>query len=175
MRRSPSRFIGLGILALLLLSTLFLTLNDSKESPQTQPEIRKSSAKIEHQIPANDRSSQFLKTYSRPSSSIRRDLEEAWHVVETFNNTLKHQGSLPMGSNRELMSLLFGKNPRQIRFVDPTKSYISEKGELLDRWQTPLFFHFVEGQEIAIRSAGKDQTMWTEDDQTYGDYSSALK
>lgn len=122
-----------------------------------------------------DRSTQFLQNYTTFENSIENDLEDAWLVVESFNLTLKHGGALPMGSNREIMNLLFGANPRKIRFIDPSKTYINESGELLDRWGSALFFHFVEGQEIAIRSAGEDRIMWTGDDRTYGDLSNELE
>ena len=41
---------------------------------------------------------------------------------------------------------------------------VNEKGELVDPWGTPYFFHQLSAMEMEIRSAGPDRIMWTEDD-----------
>ncbi len=41
---------------------------------------------------------------------------------------------------------------------------INEKGELVDAWNTPFFFHQISGTEMEIHSAGPDKIMWTQDD-----------
>ena len=41
---------------------------------------------------------------------------------------------------------------------------INARGELIDNWGTPFFFHQVSGTEMEIRSAGPDMKMWTADD-----------
>jgi hypothetical protein len=41
---------------------------------------------------------------------------------------------------------------------------INARGELVDYWGTPFFFHQLSGTEMEIRSAGPDRVMWTVDD-----------
>ncbi len=168
-----------------LLSLFFLLNTKKKDGPKTPPsqakkttiqETRNRAHSLENLPPIReDRSAQYLQDLNQPHSSIEEDLESVWLLLESFNNTLKHNGSIPMGSNRELAYVLFGKNPRQLRFLDPSKPYLNANGELIDRWGTPYFFHSVENSEIAIRSAGPDQIMWNSDDVSYGDFASELK
>jgi hypothetical protein len=71
----------------------------------------------------------------------------------------------PVGTNPEITSALNGNNPKQARFLDPDAGLrINDKGELIDPWGTPYFFHQLSGAEMEIRSAGPDKTMWTADD-----------
>jgi len=41
---------------------------------------------------------------------------------------------------------------------------INAKGELVDYWGTPFFFHQLSGTQMEIHSAGPDRQMWTGDD-----------
>ncbi|HAL72366.1 MAG TPA: hypothetical protein DCP71_11390, partial [Verrucomicrobiales bacterium] len=38
------------------------------------------------------------------------------------------------------------------------------KGQLMDRWDTPLYFHAIGGDGVNIRSGGRDRKMGREDD-----------
>jgi hypothetical protein len=52
-----------------------------------------------------------------------------------------------------------------VKFIRPDSGLrINEKGELVDAWGTPFFFHQLSGSEMEIRSAGPDKVMWTDDD-----------
>ena len=41
---------------------------------------------------------------------------------------------------------------------------VNARGELVDNWGTPFFFHSLSRTEMEIRSAGPDHKMWTGDD-----------
>lgn len=70
----------------------------------------------------------------------------------------------PVGvENFEITEQLLGKNPKNIVFVASDSSAL-RGNELVDQWGTPYFFHALSGQQMEIRSAGPDQTLWTEDD-----------
>jgi dienelactone hydrolase len=71
---------------------------------------------------------------------------------------------------RELVAALAGENAHRIRFIDPASPFINADGELLDRWQVPLFFHFVEADDVGVRSAGPDRVLWTADDVMMGEH-----
>ena len=69
-----------------------------------------------------------------------------------------------MGLNEEYVDFLIGKNPKGIQMLPHDHPDISEKGELLDRWGTPYFFHPVSEKRVDILSAGPDRTLFTDDD-----------
>jgi hypothetical protein len=74
-------------------------------------------------------------------------------------------GGNPFGNNREITAKLNGGNLKQIVFLKPEDGMrINERGELVDNWGTPFFFHQISGFEMEIRSAGADRRMWTPDD-----------
>lgn len=74
-------------------------------------------------------------------------------------------GGNPVGTNPEITAALLGENPRHIHFITPDSGLrTNARGELLDAWGTPLFFHQLSGHDMEIRSAGEDRQMWTFDD-----------
>jgi hypothetical protein len=70
----------------------------------------------------------------------------------------------PVGTNAEIMAAVMGGNPRQAQLGPPEGMQLNQKGELIDRWGTPYFFHQLSRDQMEIRSAGADKVMWTEDD-----------
>jgi hypothetical protein len=90
-------------------------------------------------------------------------------AVENVSRAVRQYGVMfggnPVGTNPEITAALNGGNPKQINFIKPDAGMrINEKGELVDAWGTPLFFHQISGTETEIRSAGPDKIMWTHDD-----------
>ena len=74
-------------------------------------------------------------------------------------------GSNPVGTNPEITATLNGRNPRQVVFLNPDDGLqTNARGELLDNWGTPYFFHQLSSTEMEIHSAGPDRTMWSPDD-----------
>lgn len=74
-------------------------------------------------------------------------------------------GGNPCGNNREITAKLNGGNTKQIVFLKPEDGMrINERGQLIDNWGTPFFFHQVSGAEMEVHSAGPDRKMWTSDD-----------
>lgn len=74
-------------------------------------------------------------------------------------------GENPVGNNAEITAALKGKNPRQINFIrDGAGLRVNDRGELVDAYGTPFFFHQLSGKVMEIRSAGEDRTLWTFDD-----------
>jgi hypothetical protein len=71
----------------------------------------------------------------------------------------------PVGTNPEITKALNGDNPKQVMFIGEESGLrINGRGELVDYWGTPFFFHQLSGTEMEIRSAGPDRVMWTSDD-----------
>jgi len=73
-------------------------------------------------------------------------------------------GENPVGANPEIAAALQGKNPKQINFLADSGLRLDGKGDLVDGYGTPFFFHQISGNEMEIRSAGPDKIMWTSDD-----------
>ena len=75
-------------------------------------------------------------------------------------------GENPVGDNSEITAALTGKNPKQTDFITEESGLrVNAKGEMIDAWGTPFFFHQLSGQVMEIRSAGEDRKLWTSDDQ----------
>lgn len=74
-------------------------------------------------------------------------------------------GENPVGTNPEITAALMGQNPKHINFITPESGLrVNDKGEMVDAWGTPFFFHQLSGKVMEIRSAGQDRRMWTFDD-----------
>ena len=70
----------------------------------------------------------------------------------------------PVGNNREIARALSGKNSLGARYL-PLDAPINDKGQLIDRWDQPVFFHQISANVMEVRSAGPDRVMWTADDE----------
>jgi hypothetical protein len=84
-------------------------------------------------------------------------------VKESLRSYRNALGENPIGTNAEITRALAGGNPRQAKFVDPELKV--KEGQIVDRWEHPLFFHQLSRTEMEIRSAGPDGVMWTKDDE----------
>jgi hypothetical protein len=90
-------------------------------------------------------------------------LDNARVAMHNYNSAF---GENPVGDNSEITAALMGKNPKQSNFITTESGLrVNAKGEMIDAWGTPFFFHQLSGQVMEIRSAGEDRKMWTSDDQ----------
>lgn len=115
---------------------------------------------------------------SRPAAAVAAHLEPAPEpdsglppltVLENMRSALRQYssrfGGNPVGNNREITAALNGHNAGQATFVSPDDGLrVNERGELVDNWGTPFFFHQISGTLMEIHSAGPDRKMWTSDD-----------
>jgi hypothetical protein len=87
------------------------------------------------------------------------------NMRSVFRQYSARLGGNPVGTNPEITAALTGQNPKQIQFLNPEDGLrINSKGELVDAWGTPFFFHQLSAKEMEIHSAGPDRAMWTDDD-----------
>ncbi len=84
-------------------------------------------------------------------------------VKESLRSYRNALGENPIGTNAEITKALTGGNDRKSRFLDPELKV--KDGQIVDRWEHPLFFHQLSRTEMEIRSAGPDGVMWTNDDE----------
>jgi len=90
-------------------------------------------------------------------------------VLENMRTTLRQYslrfGENPVGDNAEITAALTGKNPKHVTFLNPEDGLrLNDKGQLVDNWNTPYFFHQLSSTVMEIHSAGPDRRMWTADD-----------
>jgi hypothetical protein len=89
-------------------------------------------------------------------------LENVRSVFRTYSSRF---GGNPVGSNLEITRALNGANAGQAVFLNPDDGLrVNERGELIDNWGTPFFFHQLSARQMEIRSAGADRRLWTADD-----------
>ena len=94
--------------------------------------------------------------------------QDAYQAVQKVSGScfdyFRTFSGMPIGTNSEITEQLLGKNPKKMKFIDAKGLSINEKGELLDLWGSPYFFHQVSKSYLEIRSAGEDKLLWTADD-----------
>ncbi|OYW73185.1 MAG: hypothetical protein B7Z37_22455 [Verrucomicrobia bacterium 12-59-8] len=106
----------------------------------------------------------ILQGYADARATVRQDLTLVSHLLENFALLVKGDDPLPLGVNEEIAAALRGRNRLQQRFVPDTSPIFNAKGQIVDRWGTPLYFHAISRDRLEIRSAGPDRVMWTPDD-----------
>jgi hypothetical protein len=148
--------------------------------PATQSDTESSAADIET-TPASDETAPAEIVPGAPRSATRRTLIEnvagpeplpgltPAAILQNMRSAVRDYGARfggnPFGNNREITAKLNGGNSKQIVFLKEEDGMrINQRGELVDNWGTPFFFHQISGAEMEIRSAGPDRKMWTADD-----------
>jgi hypothetical protein len=106
----------------------------------------------------------ILRGYADTNLPPENDLTLMSRLMENSLLLLKSAANRPLSANEDLADLFRGKNGAREEFLPAQHVALNDKGQLIDRWQTPLFFHALGGGRYEIRSAGPDQQMWTEDD-----------
>lgn len=109
----------------------------------------------------------FHTQYGSEEHSPIRDLVCLNNLIFEFTTNFKEPDSLPTTGNADIVRALQGDNSDNLVFIESDFEFINEKGEIVDRWGTPLYFHFINANAPSIRSAGIDKQHWTEDDIEY--------
>jgi hypothetical protein len=113
--------------------------------------------------PSREAPSALAAELNAPDGTIERDLLVVDSVLEAFRTNFPGVGN-PVGENNEITAVLTGRNRFGLELIPRGHPAINDRGELVDRWGTPLFFHQLSGDVMEIRSAGPDKAMHTEDD-----------
>jgi hypothetical protein len=106
----------------------------------------------------------ILRGYADTNLSPENDLTLMSRLMENSLLLLKSAANRPLSANEDWADLFRGKNGAREEFLPAQHLALNDKGQLIDRWTTPLFFHALGGGRYEIRSAGPDKTMWTADD-----------
>lgn len=106
----------------------------------------------------------LLEGYGDSARPPERDLVAVALVLENYLLLNKGAAARPLSANEEWAAALRGLDGRSERFLPDDHPALNARGQLVDRWGTPLFFHAVGAGRWDVRSAGPDGRMWTEDD-----------
>ncbi len=98
-----------------------------------------------------------------PGGTVQQDLRIIETVLDAWRSNFPHDGN-PVGENVEITAALLGKNKLQLALIAPDNPAINSRGELCDRWGTPILFHQISGEQMELRSAGPDRKFGTADD-----------
>lgn len=135
-----------------------------RTNPQALPPAGPGQLQHSEEAPRHLPGDEILKNYASSRSTPQRDLEAMAHVFSNLRLLVKGDSPFHLGANEEFAAALLGKNKGKLAFVSAKSPIFNDKGQLVDRWQTPLYFHAAAQDRIEIRSAGPDRKMWTEDD-----------
>ncbi len=106
----------------------------------------------------------ILREYANPNLPPQSDLTLMARLMENALLLLKAAADRPLSANEDWADLLRGRNGAREEFLPAQHRALNDEGQLIDRWQRPLFFHALGGGRYEIRSAGPDRMMWTADD-----------
>ena len=98
-----------------------------------------------------------------PGGGIAQDLDIVSQLFDAWQSNFPRDGN-PVGENAEITSALMGNNRLGLALIPKGHRAVNERGELCDRWGTPLRFHQLSGTKMEIRSAGPDRKFATDDD-----------
>jgi hypothetical protein len=106
----------------------------------------------------------MLADYASDDSSGKKDLNLMVTFLDSVFLLVKQRDTADYATNEDLVLFLQGKNSHQSPFLNQKSRALNDKGQLVDRWGSPLIFHPVSQKLLEIRSAGPDQKAYTEDD-----------
>jgi hypothetical protein len=106
----------------------------------------------------------LLRDYAKSSEPPENDLNLMAQLMDNFTLLVKSAAGRPLSANEDWAEALRGRNPARERFLPDQHAAFNLRGQLVDRWGTPLFFHAMGNGRFEIRSAGPDRKLWTADD-----------
>jgi hypothetical protein len=106
----------------------------------------------------------ILRDYGNTNLPPQNDLTLMARLIENSLLLSKSAANRPLSANEDWADFFLGKNAAHERFLPAKHPSLNANGQLIDRWDTPLFFHASGAGRYEIRSAGPDKHLWTDDD-----------
>ena len=106
----------------------------------------------------------ILSGYADANQPPQNDLLLMSRLMDNSLLLLKGAANQPLSANEDWGALFRGQNAAHERFLADAHVAFNARGQLIDRWGTPLFFHALGGNRYEVRSAGPDGKLWTDDD-----------
>lgn len=89
--------------------------------------------------------------------NIQKFNDDAGNIIQGLQQYKEFVGSYPAGTNNvDIVKALQGKTDKKVLILAVQKSELSQKGEMVDPWGTPVMFYF-SGNAVLIRSAGPNK------------------
>ena len=166
--RTRASLISCGALVLVIVG--FLAFRPERPAPApTFPKDEESEDVATHSLPANETlrvsiGEEILTGYADKNRPPLHDLQLVDRLLLSYRTLVKNHSSKPVGTNADFVDAWCGDNPARLQLLPRNFPHLSEDGELLDRWGSPLFFHPEAADRVTLRSAGPDRKLWNEDD-----------
>jgi hypothetical protein len=106
----------------------------------------------------------ILRGYANTNLPPQNDLVLMSRLMDNSLLLLKSAANQPLSANEDWAALFRGQNAARERFLPDRHVAFNARGQLIDRWGTPLFFHAMGSGRYEVRSAGPDGKLWTDDD-----------
>jgi hypothetical protein len=106
----------------------------------------------------------ILRGYADTNLPPQNDLTLMSRLMDNSLLLLKGAANQPLSANEDWAALFRGQNAARERFLPDSHVAFNVRGQLIDRWGTPLFFHALGKGRYEVRSAGADGKLWTDDD-----------
>lgn len=95
--------------------------------------------------------------------------QEAKVVLDLLKLYRRLLGAYPAGENNaQFVNALLGANREKLPLLPRDHPRLNPKGEIVDAWGTPFFFHQNSRNSVEVRSAGADRLLFTADDLVAG-------
>lgn len=111
----------------------------------------------------------MLAGYAGETTSATEDLEMMARYIDSVFLLVKERDTADYSTNEDLVLFLHGNNSHQMPFLAKNGSALNGKGQLVDRWGSPLIPHPISRKLLELRSAGPDKIPYTEDDLLWPD------
>ena len=95
-------------------------------------------------------------TGKRIDQKFARFNSDADNLILGIQQFKEFTGSYPTGNNIQIAKALLGQSDKKVLILAVRRAPVSDKGEILDPWGTPIQFYFSHN-EVMIRSAGPNQ------------------
>ena len=106
----------------------------------------------------------LIDQYGTTAEGVREDLAILRDVVSHCQTLIKDFDRFHLPDNPAIVKFMQGSNPQKLAWIPRASKFVNEKGELVDRFGSPVFFHRLSGLRFEYRSAGPDRKHWTADD-----------
>ena len=106
----------------------------------------------------------ILRGYADTNLPPEHDLTLMSRLMDNSVLLLKSAANRPLSANEDWADLFRGKNSAHEVFLPERHAALNTQGQLVDRWNSPLFIHALGSGRYELRSAGPDKKLWTGDD-----------
>ena len=107
-------------------------------------------------------------TLKKPDEKVAKFNSDCDNLILGIQQYKEFVGTYPIGNNQQIVKSLLGQTDKKVLILAVRRSDLTDKGEIVDPWGTPLQFYFSHN-EVLIRSAGpnkawEDSAVSTADD-----------